>query len=553
MKFSRRDLLVWGAGAAAGLVVTPVPWKLLDDTSKWSQNWPWIPQPARGPVDVKQSACTLCPNGCGLRVKMASGWPVGLAGVASNPVTRGALCPLAYGAHQLNWHPERLRTVRHRGATASWENAQAAFAKACAEGPVTVIDGYPGRAASSVLQSFSQKKGEYRVVRGAETRALAAYEPWSRVPAEALGYDLENARTIVSVGAPLLDGWGAPGRFARLWAERAAGQSEPQMRLIQIESSLSRTASRAWRWIPIHSGSESALAAGITRVLLEERLVAARGPIPRMTLGHAALQTGLEANVIRELARTIVAQPPTLAIASDDNPSIAALNVVLGSVGNRGGVVRRSKAVKSYTSADGAITSARAVVLDSSVPWSFSPETDAEVFRFAAWNGGESKADWLLPAPGFLEELTDVPSAPTSGVATYTVAPSLVRATHKTQSCAEFLARLDPSLGSSEEIIHARCADLFHARNGSLHSREKIPVVNVMSVQKLEEQLWNGAVWVGEAVSGESVRCELKQWPAAGAGSYFDWRTDWAVPVMPPLASKLYQESGLRASQGRNA
>ena len=32
MKVSRRDLLVWSAGAAAGLIaVTPVPWKLLDD------------------------------------------------------------------------------------------------------------------------------------------------------------------------------------------------------------------------------------------------------------------------------------------------------------------------------------------------------------------------------------------------------------------------------------------------------------------------------------------------------------------------------------------
>jgi Ni/Fe-hydrogenase subunit HybB-like protein len=71
MKVTRRDLLVWSAGAAAGLMVTPVPWKLLDDTSIWSQNWPWIPQSARGPVEVKQTFCTLCPNGCGMRVRMA--------------------------------------------------------------------------------------------------------------------------------------------------------------------------------------------------------------------------------------------------------------------------------------------------------------------------------------------------------------------------------------------------------------------------------------------------------------------------------------------------
>ena len=43
------------------------------------------------------------------------------------------------------------------------------------------------------------------------------------MPADALGYDLENAQTIVSFGAPLLDGWGAPGRFTRLWANAPPG------------------------------------------------------------------------------------------------------------------------------------------------------------------------------------------------------------------------------------------------------------------------------------------------------------------------------------------
>ena len=57
MKFSRRDMLVWGRGSRGGSVlVTPIPWKLLDDTSKWSQKTDrGFPQPARGPVDVKQS------------------------------------------------------------------------------------------------------------------------------------------------------------------------------------------------------------------------------------------------------------------------------------------------------------------------------------------------------------------------------------------------------------------------------------------------------------------------------------------------------------------
>ena len=173
MTVSRRDLLIGGAGVTAGVFFTPVPWKLLADVSIWTQNWPWIPQPAHGPVDTKQSACTLCPAGCGIRVRMAAGWPVGISGVSSHPLTKGALCPLGFAAHQLNWHPRRLHEVRHCGHTASWAEAQAAFEKACAEGPVAIVDGRPGRAASSVLEAFAGKHNEsYRVLLSRESRAL---------------------------------------------------------------------------------------------------------------------------------------------------------------------------------------------------------------------------------------------------------------------------------------------------------------------------------------------------------------------------------------------
>ena len=552
MKVTRRDLLVWSAGAAAGLLVTPVPWKLLDDTSIWSQNWPWISQPSRGSVEVKQSACTLCPNGCGLKVKMAAGWPVGVAGVSSHPISRGALCPLGFGAHQLNWHPQRLRKVRHDARPSTWTEARTAFAKACSEGPVVVIDGYPGRAASSLLETFAQKRGgNYRVVLGAETRALAPYETWSGVPAAALGYDLENAQTIVSFGAPLLDGWGTPGRFTRLWTERAAGKENPELRLIQVDASLSRTAARSWQWVNVQPGAESALAAGVARVLVEEHLVSARGPMPPITLAEAANQTGLSTDAIRELARTIVARPPAVAIATDNNPAIAALNVVLGAVGTRGGIVRRSKHTakekQKYIAADAAIPAARAVLLDASVPWDFAPQTDAEVFRFAAWDGGSSKADWLLPAPGFLEDLTDVPTAPTSAVETYAVAPGLVKAPAEVQSAAQFLASIDSTLTAPEKIIHARCADLFRGRSGTLHSQEVTPVAKFASVQKLEEELWKGAVWVGEAPHSESLRCELRDWPTDAPSPHPEaWSSTWPAPVLPPLATKLYKESTLR-------
>ena len=246
-----------------------------------------------------------------MRVRLAAGWPVGVAGMPHHPVTRGALCPLGFGAHQLNWHPRRLRQILHRGQPASWTDALAAFLRASEEGPIAIVDGWPRRAASAVFEDFStQHGGAYCVHLTPEERSLALYAKWSGVSATALGYDLENARTLASFGAPLLDGWGAPGRLTRLWSERAAGMTEPDLRLIQVEPKLSRTANGAWRWVRVSEGSEAALAAGLARVLIEERLVHAQGPVPTTTLAQCAARTGLDVDAIRELARTMAARPP---------------------------------------------------------------------------------------------------------------------------------------------------------------------------------------------------------------------------------------------------
>ena len=548
MKFSRRDLLIGGAGAMAGLVLSPVPWKLLSDVSIWTQNFPWIPQPAHGPVETKYSVCTLCEGGCGIRVRMAAKCAVGVAGVKSHPLTQGALCPMAFAAQQLNWHPRRLREVRHAGRLASWAEAQAAFRKACGEGPVAIVDGRPGRAASSVFEAFTKKnRGTYQVVLSAESQALAPYAEWSGVPVASLGYDLENARTIVSFGAPLLDGWGTPGRFTHLWSDRAVGASDPQLRLIQIEPTLSRTATRAWRWVPVLEGSESDLAAGLARVLLEEHLVTAQGPMPPITLADVAARTDLTTDAIRDLAHAIVENRPTLVIAPDRNPAIAALNVLLGAVAAPGGIVQKSEGVQAQARLAPTSGALRAVLIDSTVPWEFTAGTSAEVFRFAAWDGGGESPGWLLPAPGFLEEATDVPTPPTSAREMYAVAASLTAPVTEVQSAAQFLRQIDSSLPEVEKVIHARCEEIFRGRKGTVYAEHSIAVAKIDSAQHLEEQLRQGGVWMADAPSPVKFRCELKEWPVATHDSQAsNWATSWVPPVFPPLATKLYQESTLR-------
>jgi hypothetical protein len=63
MKLSRRCFLSLVVGGAAGTALTPLPWKITDDLSIWSQNWPWTPVPPDGAGTYVDSTCTLCPGG----------------------------------------------------------------------------------------------------------------------------------------------------------------------------------------------------------------------------------------------------------------------------------------------------------------------------------------------------------------------------------------------------------------------------------------------------------------------------------------------------------
>jgi len=111
LELSRRDLLLAGTGAAAGVALSPVPWKLLDDLSIWTQQPPTpTPRPA-GPLGFRFTSCGLCPAACGLKARVFGAQPVSFAPVAGHPASDGGLCPLGLTAHHLAKHPLRAASA----------------------------------------------------------------------------------------------------------------------------------------------------------------------------------------------------------------------------------------------------------------------------------------------------------------------------------------------------------------------------------------------------------------------------------------------------------
>ena len=110
MKVDRRSFLAFVIGGAAGTALSPLPWKVTDDISIWSQNWPWIPVPPKGEVSRVNSACTLCPGGCGISVKKVDQRVIKIEGLEGHPVNDGGLCTLGLAGAQILYGPTRVKS-----------------------------------------------------------------------------------------------------------------------------------------------------------------------------------------------------------------------------------------------------------------------------------------------------------------------------------------------------------------------------------------------------------------------------------------------------------
>lgn len=285
MKIDRRNFLSLGIGVVAGITLSPMPWKLTDDTSIWTQTWPWTPVPPDGEYNYVNSACTLCPGGCGIKVRKVDHRAVKIEGMDGHPVNNGGICILGLSGLQLLYgEPMRIKSplkrIGGRGEgkwqRISWDQAiqeVAANLKALREdGKASSVAAMAGSEYGTVPELFKRFLTAYgspnflapASVQDSFEMAIRLMHGVEALPAP----DLENADFVLSFGAGLLDGWGSPVRTFRShsqWKENGGV-------LVQAEPRLSNTAAKADQWLPIKPGTEMALALGIAHVILAQSL-----------------------------------------------------------------------------------------------------------------------------------------------------------------------------------------------------------------------------------------------------------------------------------------
>jgi anaerobic selenocysteine-containing dehydrogenase len=280
MKIDRRSFLSFVIGGAAGTALTPLPWKLTDDISIWSQMWPWTPVPEKGEVSVVKSACTLCPGGCGISVRKVDNRVVKIEGLEGHPVNDGSLCTLGLAGAQLLYGPRRIKTplkkVTGRFVEISWEDALAEVTEKLAElrtkgetHTVACISSSDRGTVAELLDRFLRVYGSRNFIRMPSSQDAYEVALYLTQGVRAMpGFDVQRSDFVLSFGSGLLDGWGSP-----VYLFDAHSQWRDQGgKLIQVEPRLSRTAAKADQWVPVNPGTEGALALGLAAVIIKESL-----------------------------------------------------------------------------------------------------------------------------------------------------------------------------------------------------------------------------------------------------------------------------------------
>ncbi len=294
MKLTRRNFLLSLAGGLVGINFTPLPWKLMDDIAIWTQNWPWVPVPERGRFHYENTVCTLCPGGCGIKVRKVDGVggdrAVKIEGRTDYPINPLGICPVGMGGLQL-LYDESLRFTGPmkrggmRGAgdfvNISWEKGISILAEKIREirakgrpERIVAIDGSrKGSTCSLLIERLMKCIGSPNYIRISNMEDT--YEIACKLMAgksSPVSFDLENSDYILSFGCALIDGWGAAGRVINAWSMWHDFSVKERAKIVQIEGRASDTASKATEWVAIKPGTEAALALGIAHVIVKQGL-----------------------------------------------------------------------------------------------------------------------------------------------------------------------------------------------------------------------------------------------------------------------------------------
>lgn len=314
------------------------------------------------------TSCAHSTCGNSVVVRTVDGRAKKVEGTKNFPVNLGKTNVRGQAGVQSLYNPDRLTTpLRRRGRRGDgqfepidWPEALDLLVDgfAAATNPLIVTGPISGTRVRVINQFLGPTNGRHLVYESQDTATIREASSLifgaNRLP----HFDIAGAGAVLSFGADFLGTWLSPVHYSTAYGRFRGGPKRGH--LIQIEPRMSLTGANADRWVYVNPGQEGALALSIVQVIAAENLtgddrwldtVNAVGGVealntyaPELTAGR----TGVEANVVREIAREFAGNPPGLSVAGGpslaqtnglDNAAAALLlNRIVGSVDVLGGV-----------------------------------------------------------------------------------------------------------------------------------------------------------------------------------------------------------------------
>ncbi len=337
----------------------------------------------------KRGVCNLCEAICGLLLEVEDG-PGGphvtsVKGDPADPLSRGHICPKGVALPDLHEDPDRLRRPVRRvgsGSGADWQEISWDEAlDLTAAGLATAVRDH-GRDALAIylgnpnVHSLGSMTHGTALVKSFRTRNKFSATSVDQLPAQLLAYlmyghqllvpvpDLDRTQHLLVFGANPMASNGslmtAPDFPARLRALKAR-----EGRMVVVDPRRTETAKQAHEHHFVRPGTDAFVLLAMLQVLFAEDLVAppsyvdgldaVRSAVEPFTPERAATRSGLDANVVRRLARDLAAAPAAavygrVGVSTQEFGLVATwavnlLNLVTGNVDRPGGVMFTDPAI----------------------------------------------------------------------------------------------------------------------------------------------------------------------------------------------------------------
>ena len=329
------------------------------------------------------TSCLNCPARCATRVRIANGKAVKITGNPLSLDSEGKICPRAHIGLQVLYDPGRIysplkRTNHEKGkgidpkwVSISWDqaleevtNRLKSIRGRAQPHNVLLFSGLNSVSSEDMISRFAEALGTPNLISGngldIETEKSGNWMADGHYSPTA--YDLDHTNYILAFGADMLESCQPLSRFLRKWG-KLRREKPNRTKMVVIHPRYSVTAAKSDEWIPIHPGTDAALAMAIAHAIISEELYDKRF-IDQWTAGfHSYKQwvfsqyhpkgvskiTGIPLETIQRIAREFAQTQRAIALRGKEaiawpegsyiSYALFCLNALVGSIDIPGGII----------------------------------------------------------------------------------------------------------------------------------------------------------------------------------------------------------------------